>query len=214
VGYFTEEIGFALFFNAYANDGPFFIWICFNLEGYAFGDLFNDESHWILAFYFMQIAKTMPKLNSQPGNTGVQPITSNKWVFWLGVVLNALFPVVEAADWYKVYKMIFVDQQEPPLWLSALGGVASAGVGLMQIVSGAILIWAVLSIRSFVVAHSAEGHQLNQCTLLLHVSAFGLYLVSVLVNTVIASLNQLVDSKFQQAYFYANTSMMICWFIS
>ena len=60
-------------------------------------------------------------------------------------------------------------------------------VGVLQIVSGFILIWSVLKIRSFMNARFADGYggrMINLKTLLLHSSTFFLFAVSVLVNTI------------------------------
>ena len=126
----------------------------------------------------------MPKVINKDEASG--PIKTYTEIYRAGFVLNAVFPITEGIVWVISYKDVFINKDDdPPKWMSRVGAAASIGVGVMQIISGTILIWAVLSIRSYLNSHVTEGQQINVCMLLLHASAFGLFLVSIFLNTVI-----------------------------
>jgi len=54
-----------------------------------------------------------------------------------------------------------------------------------QILSGMILVWSLLKIRSFRISHPEAGQQFNMKTMFIHATAFGFFIVSVTVYTVI-----------------------------
>ena len=62
--------------------------------------------------------------------------------------------------------------------------LVTIGVGLIQIVSGAVLIWAVFKIRKFLKSSGEVVQQVNIRTLVLHSSTFVLFAFSIALNTI------------------------------
>lgn len=72
---------------------------------------------------------------------------------------------------------VYLKEQTPkPIYTDSLNAVV-VGLGLLQVVSGYILIKSVYSITQFFKQRSGE-HSVNSKWLLLHSSAFGLYLLT------------------------------------
>jgi hypothetical protein len=57
----------------------------------AIGDLLFGEAHWLLAWYYMKLAKNHPKKIARQQSQ----IKDYRLVLWIGVVCNALFPLLE-----------------------------------------------------------------------------------------------------------------------
>ena len=64
-------------------------------------------------------------------------------------------------------------------------------VACVEIISGALLIWSVLKIRSFMKEREEDGAALNLKTLLLHSSTFALFALGVTINAVFYALEAL-----------------------
>lgn len=72
--------------------------------------------------------------------------------------------------------------------------VAETGTSFLQIISGIILIWSVISIRNFLKSSGQSVQQIDIKTLLLHSSAFALYIISVVVLLVFYLLDVIYES--------------------
>ena len=105
---------------------------------------------------------------------------------WIGAVCNFVLPALESAFFIPlVYKNY---AKEPPLsrkyvvWLSDAYSVAKSLTQGAWIVSGLVLIWSVNRIRTAINARNEDGKALNLKTLLVHSSAFALFVISVAIN--------------------------------
>ena len=56
----------------------------------SLGSLLFGEAHWLLAFYYMKIAKNMPRIIDGHNDK----VKSYKAIWWIGVGFNAIFPVI------------------------------------------------------------------------------------------------------------------------
>jgi len=80
------------------------------------------------------------------------------------------------------YEWIVEQQETVSYWVDVGLNVATICVETSQILSGLILIWAIWQIRSYLASQGDDGSSINLKTLVLHAFAFGLFIVSVLVN--------------------------------
>lgn len=89
-----------------------------------------------------------------------------------------------------------------------------------QILSGMILVWSLLKIRSFRISHPEAGQQFNMKTMFIHATAFGFFIVSVTVYTVIYLIffaSMVTEKKAMQRMFEmlgAAVFMLLCSFVS
>jgi hypothetical protein len=73
-----------------------------------------------------------------------------------------------------------IQKQTPSYELQIFFGTSVLGVGLLEVISGFSLVISVYKIRAFFKKHDAED-MIEGKIMLLHVSAFGIYLLSVLI---------------------------------
>jgi hypothetical protein len=87
--------------------------------------------------------------------------------------LNVLLPLVRgiAAIITRLRKL---NQQATADWILVTYNISLEGTGIMQVVSGIILVRSVLSIHRFFAAREASGY-INTRMLLRHAAAFGFY---------------------------------------
>ena len=179
-----------------------------NNSGNSVGFLCFYEGHWILAFYFFKIARNMPRVIDQ----SLGPVKSYKCLYWTGLALNAIFPITQGVFWMIWYKEYYIDGATKQ-WVTAIGDVTFFGMGVFLIASGFVLVWAVLSIRSFLKSHENEKQQINTRILLIHVCAFSLFLVSEAINGSLALLDMVVP-KLKVVYLISNIVLCFCSFLS
>jgi len=66
-------------------------------SGFVIGDFFFNEAHWLLAFFYLMMAKKMPQKIDSSEDVGIQdqPVQANSVIYWIGIVLNGLLPIVQ-----------------------------------------------------------------------------------------------------------------------
>jgi len=62
-----------------------------------------------------------------------------------------------------------------------LASLSLLAVGLLEVISGCFLVWSVLKIRNFLRWRGDDGNDINLQQVLLHSSAFALFLFSVVI---------------------------------
>ena len=92
--------------------------------------------------------------------------------------LNVAVPLLESASGTAQTLMAFVHHKQI-VWLKVSLDICTYLVGALEVLSGACLIYAVFQINRYV--KSSTDSNINKRALLLHASAFGLYLASVIV---------------------------------
>ena len=136
------------------------------------GDFFFGEAHWLLAFNYFKIAK-----NQQRQMAGDQ-VKDYKTMLVVGVIGKAVMPLAEIA--FCMWRDLSDRNEGNPLAQNLYTLVKSLTEGTW-IVSGIILIWSVNSIRKSMVSQS-DGQTINVTNLVIHSSAFALFIISVLIN--------------------------------
>ena len=220
VNYFVGEIGYGKYVEEYYKNATYHnvstsyleAWSSVNSVGTSVGDLCFCEAHWILAFYFFKVAKNMPRRLSK-AEKKEQP-KSYRCLYIIGVLINAIFPIAEGV-FYLITALELSENGNPKILFMELGVLMPILVGLLQIVSGTMLIWAVLSIRSYLKSQGDDGEQINLWTLLVHASSFALFLIGSTANTVLYSIEVVkYTEKTYINYLVANTFMQYCSFLS
>ena len=137
------------------------------------GNLCFGVAHWILAIFYYRIAKNMPRVLDGNENE----VQSYQTAFWVGLVFNLIFPIVESVTW--VYQANAESYHRWDYW-TYFG--AFNGDIVCWIVSGFVLICSIKSIKSYLKWRGEDdGQHINIKQLLLHSSAFGLYVGSVII---------------------------------
>ena len=177
------------------------------------GDLLFGEAHWLLAWYYMKLSQSHPRMIARQETQ----VKDYRLVLWIGVVCNALFPLLEIG----VYTWRTIASYSTLTSIVYL--VTKTLTQLSWVVSGSILIWAVFNIRSVMNSEAFEGKGVDTKTLVIHASAFGLFAVSALANIsfydrwVIEGLLD-PDGSWKKTgsvqYFIANALFWICSFVS
>jgi len=128
-----------------------------------------------MAFEYLKMARNIPR--------AIEPqsqITNKKCLRYSFVVLlvcNLLFPLLEAPILIAYNNQLFIKNETPSIFITYCAYIVPDLVGVFQIVSGILLINGVYLIHSFFKEIDAEV-RINTKYLLLHGSAFGLYLLS------------------------------------
>ena len=94
--------------------------------------------------------------------------------------LNVIFPVVTGCVLVPFNVEVYKDTTQAE-WIVFLATFAPILTGLMQIISGVFLMAGVYTIRRFFKAKGSKG-ELNVRRMVIHASAFGLYLLSDVVG--------------------------------
>ena len=129
---------------------------------------------------YFKVAKNTPRIHA---GKEVKPYTVLKWT---GIAINTFFPLCELVTWIAMNYTVFVSQSDK-LWTIKANVASFFAVYVTWMVSGGILVWAVFSIRNYV--NSAQTNSMiNIKTMILHSSAFILFLLSVVVMVVFYGL--------------------------
>jgi hypothetical protein len=134
-------------------------------------DILFCEAHWLFAFYYMKIAKNMPRILKQDNNSHLRDshqdeiVTTGStldeqpkeylFVYWVGLIANALFPLAEVV--FNIAYVHFVDVEKVPLpnWVRDGEIVSINGMFATQIIAGCVLVWSVYTI--FTHLHSTDN---------------------------------------------------------
>ena len=76
------------------NYSKIFEWQTITGIGFAIGDLLFSVSHWMIAVFYLKMAKNMPRVNEQV--EAPKPYTLLKWA---GIAINTILPLCELATW-------------------------------------------------------------------------------------------------------------------
>jgi len=155
----------------------------FNVYNIAFpiGDFMFAEAHWLFAFYYMKIAKNIPRVIEESDELQ----KDYRGVFWLGAAINAGMSLGEFSVFF------FANHDNKVLEFCVL--VTTFGTYVCEIASGCVLIWSVYTIFKYLHDTENSKDRLNLQTLVIHSASFSLFLLSTLamaVYTAIYVLNQ------------------------
>lgn len=149
------------------------VWIDITNIAFSIGDFLFNEAHWMFAFYYMKIAKNLPKVIEKSD----EPQKSYRTVFWVGVVVNAVMSLGELS-------IAFWSHHPDSKLLQLCVVVSTSGSQLCEIASGIILISSVHFIWSYLKKSKENPDQFNMRTRILHSASFGLFLLSAAVIAV------------------------------
>jgi hypothetical protein len=106
-------------------------------------------------------------------------VKNTQILFIVLLLLNIIVPILYAISVLVFNYILFNSKEEPSATVVNLNSALRIAVGLLQIVSGATLVYAVYLIRTFL--KTEEQNSMNVKMLCLHSTAFGLYIISQLV---------------------------------
>lgn len=154
--------------------------------------LFFNWSHFLLAFKYRHIARTVPYKIQQkepPKENQCQKVT-----YCLFYALVFIGPLIQAPSSFFFRKSQLIDRK-PPTKLNAL--ILDIGwdlCGVSEISSGIILVQNVWNIKQFFIDQDAEDY-INLSELLKHAAAFSLYMFSSMIKYVTHSLTSYVPGS-------------------
>jgi hypothetical protein len=150
-----------------------YVWIVALLNGLM--DLALCVSHCILAFRYRLIAISGPF-----GHSGKElPLDKRRKenvLFWGLLTVNIIMTLIETALSVCFYRTIFIKGSTPASELSQFLNLVGLMTGVLQIISGVLLVGSVLAIRKYI--NTRNDFEIRLWTLLVHTGAFGLYLLS------------------------------------
>lgn len=138
-----------------------------------------NVSHWELAWIYRKIAVDSPKiLLDLPVDEEYE--RKQKKIYWYVMVLNVIFPILSGI-YYAIYENeLIINMNVAPLGKTIIVNILVDIVGILQINSGVVLIWSVLSVRSFFKENEAAA-VINPSQMMIHAGAFGIYLIGIIV---------------------------------
>lgn len=131
--------------------------------------------HYLLGEKYSTIADTVPQLLDEipldPKNT-----TWNKLFYWSLLTLNIVFPIFLEIFALLINSKLALDETAAPIFI-LFDKIGLVLVGLIEIASGATLLYSVIKIRRYF--KDREATAIDTTMLIRHAIAFGTYLVSV-----------------------------------
>lgn len=192
-----------LAFQVFVNGNmPFGCWL-FGASVALFYTAFN-LSHFFLAEKFMAISEVVPA--TLEGEEVPPETDTKKTLYWIILILNALFPQALGITTALFYRKFLVAGKDPSEALTSINAWMIVCTKLMQVLSGVGLIWAIIKIRNYFKEKNATD-LLDTKMFTFHGMAFGLYLVGTSTTTVFLIIANLdLDSSkkfdnFQYAFF-------------
>lgn len=148
--------------------------------GWGVSDSTFSVSHFLLAVKYGMIAKDVPKILDKEEVT--RDPRKEAIFFWVVLAGNILFPIVEAFSIISFNTAVLI-QKEPygPIGLTVAIDISSDGVGMMQIISGVMLVRSVQTIRTYFKERNDEDY-INTSMLMRHAFAFGLFLIGTILK--------------------------------
>lgn len=186
-------------------------WVILDNIGVASADLTFCEAHWIFAWYYFKVALNMT--NTDPVQLETRANALNI-VYWIGVVLNAIFPIGEGVFGGFLYFYHSVDKVDKK-WAGTLFNCSMIGTSIVQLITCTVLFYAMIKIKRFIEGTS-EADQFDIKTMMIHASAFGLYLTSILVFTIsyVIYIFKRFGSKKDVEVYYASSIQLILSLVS
>ena len=186
-------------------------WIILDNVGVTIADLTFCEAHWIFAWYYFKVALNMT--NTDPGQLE-ERAKALEIAYWIGVVFNAIFPICEGLFggvlyyYYKIYK---VDKK----WAGALFNCSMIGTSVVQLITCTVYFYALIKMKQFIEKTSRDD-QFDIKTMMIHASAYGLYLASILVFSIsyVIYVFKRFGSKNDVEVYYASSIQLILSLVS
>jgi hypothetical protein len=131
-------------------------------------------SHYLLAVKYQTMSQTVMLVID--GQARKKETTWDKVIFWLILSLNVMLPLYRALVAIE-YRLKLLNGESIQDWVYISSNISIAGVGLLQVLSGTILIISVVKIHRFFVKKQAADF-INTRMLLRHAASFGIYTLS------------------------------------
>lgn len=136
-------------------------------------------SHLMLAHKYRGIAFTIPYLLERK-RPPLEPMCSIL-VYSILITLNILFPLLECMFLVPFNKQALVYDKQANIWLTIAVACVCISTGVLQMITGVILVGSVFKIRAFFKLKKREGF-VNMKILVFHSLTFILFLVSAFFN--------------------------------
>ena len=111
-----------------------------------------------------------------------------KVLFWL----NILLPLLAGVTVYFFDEAKFVEDKKVPMQIIVLDAVTIELMGLVQVVTGIILVWGVYKIHAFFKTRNDEDC-LDTANLVYHAGSFVLYLLATILYYVAYTIYTMID---------------------
>lgn len=95
IGYLLEGVALLMEDKKRADKTVDDFWSNVAAIGEAIGDMSSSLAYWQLAIYYLKIARNTPRIIA--GH--FDQVESFKTIFWVGIVLNTIFPLMEAVGY-------------------------------------------------------------------------------------------------------------------
>ena len=181
--------------NLTGNDPIFCISIIF-ISGLIYNVCFN-VSHWIFAFEYYSIARFMPyvfKGQGLPESNLKYDRRLNNTMF----LLNIALPLLNKIAALKA-NLVEGNGHTVSLWLNIFNVVTMFFVLILRLVIGSFLGYAIYSIWKQLKHSDDKSADVDIRILVLHASAFGLYMISILANFIVLAYYYLNGEKNSKA---------------
>jgi hypothetical protein len=179
------------------NASPGFVWVLALFSGLM--DLALCVSHCILAFRYRLIALSGP-FALEGLELPISKRRKENVLFWGLLTVNIAVPLIETALFVLFYREDLIKGGSPTSAVSQFLNVVSISLGILQIISGVLLVAAVFVIRKYI--NTRDDQEIRPATLLVHTGAFGLYLLSLIVNYAAEVIYNLHPQSEKAAYCY------------
>lgn len=165
--------------------------------------------HLVMAFEYLKIARNIPKAIQRLRITNKK---CERTTFKIFLVCNLIFPMLEAFVLIPLNNQFYIKNGDPGTFITYCAYIIPDLVGVFQIISGILLVLGVYRIHSYFKDKQAEV-RINIKILLLHASAFGLYLLSDVALYTTYSI-YIFDPNRNLAYLYASIFWVCASFFS
>ena len=180
--------------------------------GVVSADLCFCEAHWIFAWHYFKVAHEMTNKDSAESKSKKKEEGSVTG-YWIGIFVNAIFPICEGVFGYVVY-YYFNETHTYKKWAGTMFSLSMIGTSISQMTTCALYFYSLLRIKNFIEG-TRQAEEIDVKTMLVHASAFVLYLASILVFTIsyVVYLARDFNTKVSELY-YASVAQFIISFIS
>jgi len=151
--------------------------------------LFSNEAHWVLAVYYMKIARNTPKIIEGR----FDQVKDYKRTIKIGAAIISIFPIVQGSVWMIQNKQYSANQQQA-IWTVVLYQLAVLGVFVSVTVICIYLIKALRQIKQFM-SERQISEVLNVNTMLKHAASFGVFALSVFCSFVAYAIYSIFNLK-------------------
>ena len=177
-------------------------------------DLCFNCAHWLFAYEYYDAARLMPSVLKKD-KVSQSEVKYPKTFFRVLLCLNIFIPFLEGLLDYVRNKSGLANYNGPakPIW-NILLVIVTFFNSMTQIFSVFTLGIAIFKIKKYL-SETGNSGMLNTKILVIHLSAFGLFMFSILVFEISASFFVFVNQdKYKSAVLYSTLFATICSFIS